>query len=132
MKRPNRAEKISQQTNQPIYATPLRGNSPEPTTKSSIPLFNTSRKGSNTIPLNKGISEGDMEDREMAQMDSIKTGVGKKKSLKEKVKIATEGIEKRGKLVDGKIGKKSGGILGGVDYLKLHEKKVGGLKRKIR
>ena len=67
---------------------------------------------------------------------------GGKKSLKEKVKAAKDsmkidqtkasaGVNGSGRVAKGLQRGKSN-VLGGVDYLKLHEKKLGGMKKKMR
>lgn len=71
------------------------------------------------------------------QIASGGTTIKKKSSLKDKVRAAKESMkvdESKGNT--GKLGKSlqrgKSNVLGGVDYLKLHEKKLGGMKKKMR
>lgn len=143
MKRPTKAEKVSRQINEPIRHKE-RSLSPSnlEETRSAIPLFNTSAKRRNLARLNDDIMSvdsskpsspivsGSDKEMEIPMGEEGQVGDGgklllKKKSLKEKIKVAREGLkdnEERSKAkVTGKASSK-GRILGGVDYLKLHEK----------
>jgi hypothetical protein len=157
MKRPTKADKVSRQsTHQAPY---LR--SPSPEARSAIPLFNTSRRGKQLLNYD-GMSVDtsaapspaapslQMEDDEVRDQEEVEetTMVKKKKSLKDKVKSAKDSIkveeEKMKEKLSGRNksrgidkGKNAtggiNGILGGADYLKLHEKRPGGaLKKRFR
>lgn len=151
MKRPNRAEKVSRQTNAPVR--PRVASPSLPDEKSAIPLFNSSRKL--TVPPTRstnpaaiaaaagGLPTGDdlmHEEEQLDLVEQIASGgatIKKKSSLKDKVRAAKESMkvdESKGNT--GKLGKSlqrgKSNVLGGVDYLKLHEKKLGGMKKKMR
>lgn len=152
MKRPNRAEKVSRQTNAPARPRAVSpGHSGE---QSAIPLFNSSRKSTKTETrstnpaaialLAGGLPTGDDPRQEEEQLDLVEqlsaengSVAPKKKSLKDKVNAAKDRMklhERKGKepkLSRGLTRGKSN-VLGGVDYLKLHEKKLGGMKKKMR
>lgn len=134
-KRPSRAEKVARQTNEPSFA---RAASPDEAAPSAIPLFNTSRKGGQGSKT----GDGGGDDLMAAQEELVLEVNGKKKSLKAKVELARKALQADGDKTKGKLEKGKGAtrgksnVLGGVDYLKLHEKKVGGvkggMKRQIR
>ncbi|GAA5966468.1 hypothetical protein JCM21900_003484 [Sporobolomyces salmonicolor] len=143
MKRPTKAEKVSRQVNKPA-APRERSLSPE-APRSAIPLFNTSVPGRQTskpdprldqlaasssapLPAADTLDEDAMDD----DVDGEEAPKAKKKrSLKDKVKAAKESLKDDEQRSKGKLGgkPKKGGkphVLGGADYLKMHESRPGG------
>ncbi|GAA5871867.1 hypothetical protein JCM1840_004022 [Sporobolomyces johnsonii] len=146
MKRPTKAEKVSRQVNKPA-APRQRSLSPE-APRSAIPLFNTSVPGRQTSKPDPRLAQlagsssapspaADMVDDEDAMDDGLDDDddeapkAKKKRSLKDKVKAAKESLKDDEQRSKGKLGgkPKKGGkphVLGGADYLKMHESRPGG------
>lgn len=158
MKRPTKAEKVSRSINEAPYSR--RELSPDyEGPRSAIPLFNSSAKRhASRLGEAEGLMSLDSskaptpEEREMevpmGEEDTVGDGgkllLMKKKSLKDKISKAREGLkeseERSREKVTGKakgkgteVGKGKVGVLGGVDYLKLHASRPGGsFKKKLR
>ncbi|KAI5481370.1 hypothetical protein MNV49_004992 [Pseudohyphozyma bogoriensis] len=145
MKRPTKAEKVSRAVNNPAPRRRSRSLSPDEGPRSAIPLFNTSAKrlksrlqmaddimslDSSKAPT-PAESPAAMDASEFEQEGGPSTSepaAKKKKSLKDKVRAAKESVREGEDKSKAKLG-----VLKGVDYVKLHEKRPGGsFKKKFR
>jgi transposase len=138
---------VSRQVNAPPSARPRRSVSPEEGPRSAIPLFNTSVKGRarlarpadcDPMSLDSSLVPSPAQsDKEMEAEQVDGDAASKKKSLKEKIKAAKESIKadeqkNKGKLAGKPKAKGADKFSLGVDYVKLHESRPGGFKKKLR